>query len=89
VISQRAKQASYLLGLIDAMLLVLALFLAFTLRSLVQLPWLREGFGVDLPTHTWLLTVGIPVYWLLAYGHKLYDPTALRPRRRSSGSSGT
>ena len=86
MISQRARQATYLLGLVDAMLLVLALFLAFAARSLLPVPWLRDGIGVDLPTHTWLLTVGVPVFWLLAYGHKLYDPTALRGRASTAAA---
>jgi exopolysaccharide biosynthesis polyprenyl glycosylphosphotransferase len=86
VISQRAKQATYLLGLVDAMLLVLALFLAFAVRSLIPLPWLSDGLGLDLPTHTWLLTVGVPVYWLLAYGHKLYDTTALRGKASTAAA---
>jgi len=80
VISQRAKQAIYLFGLVDAMLLVLALFLAFGVRSLVPLPLLTDGLSIDLGTHFWLLTVGIPVYWLLATGQKLYDPAAMRGR---------
>ena len=80
MISQRAKQASYLFGLVDAMLLVLALFLAFGVRSLVPLPLLTDGLSIDLGTHIWLLTVGIPVYWLLATGQKLYDPAAMRGR---------
>jgi exopolysaccharide biosynthesis polyprenyl glycosylphosphotransferase len=78
VISQRARQASYLLALVDAMLLVLALFLAFAVRSLVPLPLLADGLAIDLTTHFWLLTVGIPVYWVLAWGQKLYEASALR-----------
>src|SRR5580765_2567788 len=62
------------------MLLVLALFLAFAVRSLVPLPLLADGLAIDLGTHIWLLTVGIPVYWMLASGQKLYDPTAMRSR---------
>lgn len=80
MISQRARQASYLFALADAMLLVLALFLAIGLRSLVPLPLLRDGLSINLGTHIWLLTVGIPVYWMLAWGHRLYDPSALRGR---------
>ena len=51
VMSQRAKQATYLFGLVDAMLLMLALFLAFGVRSLVPLPLLRDGLAIDLGTH--------------------------------------
>jgi len=80
VISQRAKQAAYLFGLVDAMLLVLALFFAVGVRSLVPLPLLSDGASIDLATHVWLLTVGIPAYWLLASGQKLYDPAAMRGR---------
>jgi exopolysaccharide biosynthesis polyprenyl glycosylphosphotransferase len=80
VISERAKQASYLLGLVDAMLLVLALFVAFGARSLVRLPLLSDGHAIDLGTHIWLLTVGIPMYWLLATGQKLYDPAVMRSK---------
>ncbi|HEX4823523.1 MAG TPA: sugar transferase [Candidatus Polarisedimenticolaceae bacterium] len=86
MISQRARQASYLLGLVDAMLLVLALLLAFAVRSLIPFPWLRDGLGMDLPVHTWLLTLGIPIYWLLAYGHKLYDPTSLRGKASTTAA---
>jgi exopolysaccharide biosynthesis polyprenyl glycosylphosphotransferase len=86
VISQRAKQATYIFGLVDAMVLVLALFAAFAVRSFVAIPGLYSGLGVDLPTHTWLLTVGIPVYWLLAYGHKLYDPAAMRGRASTAAA---
>src|SRR5262245_22720573 len=68
------------------MLLVLALFLAFAVRSLIPLPWLSDGLGMDLNLHTWLLTVGVPVYWLLAYGHKLYDPTALRSKASTAAA---
>jgi exopolysaccharide biosynthesis polyprenyl glycosylphosphotransferase len=78
VISQRAKQATYLFGVVDAMLLMLALFLAFAVRSLVPLPLLTDGLAIDFGTHIWLLTVGVPVYWLLASGQKLYDPAAMR-----------
>ena len=60
------------------MLLVLALFFAVGIRSLVPLPLLSDGAAIDLGTHVWLLTVGIPVYWLLASGQKLYDPAAMR-----------
>jgi len=80
VISQRAKQATYLFGLVDAMLLVLALFLAFGARSLLALPLLTDGISIDLGTHVWLLTVGVPVYWMLAWGNRLYDPAAMRGR---------
>jgi exopolysaccharide biosynthesis polyprenyl glycosylphosphotransferase len=80
VISQRARQATYLFGVVDALLLVLALFLAFGVRSLVPLPLLTDGFGIDLGTHIWLLTVGIPVYWVLAWAQRLYDPSAMRGR---------
>ena len=80
MISQRAKQAIYLFGLVDAVLLVLALFLAFAVRSLVPLPLLTDGRTIDLGAHIWLLTVGIPVYWLLASGQRLYDPTAMRSK---------
>jgi hypothetical protein len=62
VISQRARQAMYLFGLADAMLLVLALFLAYGVRSLAPIPMLQDGLAIDLPTHIWLLTVGIPAY---------------------------
>jgi exopolysaccharide biosynthesis polyprenyl glycosylphosphotransferase len=78
VISQRAKQATYLFGLVDAMLLVLSLFLAFAARSLVPLPLLADGLAIDLGTHIWLLTVGIPVYLILAWGQRLYEPGAMR-----------
>src|SRR5262245_56684821 len=60
------------------MLLVLALFVAFGVRSLVPLPLLSDGHAIDLGTHTWLLTVGIPLYWLLATGQKLYEPAVIR-----------
>jgi len=78
VISQRARQATYLFGLVDAMLLVLALLIAFGVRSLVSLPFLTDGLSIDLGTHIWLLTVGIPAYWLLAEWQKLYEPSAMR-----------
>jgi exopolysaccharide biosynthesis polyprenyl glycosylphosphotransferase len=86
VISQRAKQAAYLLGLIDAMLLVLALFIAYGIRSLAPLPLLENGIAISLNTHVWLLTVGIPVYWLLAYGQKLYDPAVMRGRAATAAA---
>jgi exopolysaccharide biosynthesis polyprenyl glycosylphosphotransferase len=62
------------------MLLVLALFIAFGVRSLVPLPFLTDGLTIDLGTHVWLLTVGIPVYWWLAWAQRLYDPAAMRGR---------
>jgi exopolysaccharide biosynthesis polyprenyl glycosylphosphotransferase len=34
--------------------------------------------GIDLGTHVWLLTIGIPGYWMLAWGQNLYDPAAMR-----------
>jgi exopolysaccharide biosynthesis polyprenyl glycosylphosphotransferase len=80
VISQRARQATYLFGLVDAMLLVLALFAAFGVRSLIPLPLLADGIAIELGTHIWLLTVGVPVYWLLAGAQRLYDPAAMRAR---------
>jgi exopolysaccharide biosynthesis polyprenyl glycosylphosphotransferase len=86
VISQRARQASYLLALVDSMLLVLALFLAFAVRSLVPLPLLTDGLAIDLSTHFWLLSVGIPVYWILAWGQKLYDPSALRSKAATAAA---
>jgi len=86
VISQRAKQATYLLALVDAMVLALALFLAFAVRSLVPLPLLADGLAIDLGTHVWLLTVGVPVYWIVAWGQKLYEPTALRSRASTATS---
>ena len=78
MISQRARQASYIFGLVDAMLLVLALFIAFGVRSLAPLPFLTDGLSIDLGTHIWLLTVGIPVYLFLAWGQRLYEPGAMR-----------
>ena len=86
MISQRAKQASYIFGLIDAMLLVLSLFLAYAVRSLIPLPLLQDGLTIDLGTHIWLLTVGIPVFWMLAWGQKLYDPAAMRGRASTVAS---
>jgi exopolysaccharide biosynthesis polyprenyl glycosylphosphotransferase len=86
VISQRARQASYLFGLVDAMLLVLALFVSVAIRSLMPLPFLTDGVAIDLGTHIWLLTVGIPVYWMLAWGQKLYDPAAMRGRASTVAS---
>jgi exopolysaccharide biosynthesis polyprenyl glycosylphosphotransferase len=80
VISQRAKQAIYLFGVVDAMLIALALFLAVGVRSLVPLPLLIGGSAIDIGTHLWLLTVGIPAYWLIASGQKLYEPAAMRGR---------
>src|SRR5262245_6699813 len=62
------------------MLLVVALFLAFAIRSLVPLPLLADGIAIDLGTHVWLLTLGIPSYWVLAAAQKLYDPSVLRGR---------
>jgi exopolysaccharide biosynthesis polyprenyl glycosylphosphotransferase len=62
------------------MLLVLALFLAIAVRSLVPLPLLADGVAIDLATHVWLLTVGIPIYWLLASSQRLYDASAMRGR---------
>jgi hypothetical protein len=58
VISHRAKELTYLVGLVDAMLLVRGLFLALGVRSLVPVRHLKDGLPIDLGTHvSWL---GIP-----------------------------
>jgi FlaA1/EpsC-like NDP-sugar epimerase len=80
VISTRAKQTAYLLAFAEGMLLSLAFSSAFAVRALVPLPALRDGVGIDFNVHAWLLTIGIPLYWLLAWAHKLYDPAAIRGR---------
>ena len=62
------------------MLLTLALFVAVGVRSLVPLPLLTDGSAIDLGTHLWLLTVGIPIFWMVAASQKLYEPAAMRSR---------
>jgi exopolysaccharide biosynthesis polyprenyl glycosylphosphotransferase len=80
VISTRAKQTSYLLAFAEAILLSLAFSCAFAMRALVPIPVLRDGSGLDFNVHAWMLTIGIPLYWLLAWGHSLYEPASIRGR---------
>ena len=82
MISTRAKQTAYLLAFAEGMLLSLAFSCAFATRALIPLPALGDGTGIDLNVHVWMLTIGIPLYWLLAWGHNLYEPASIR--RRSS-----
>ena len=79
MISTRAKQTAYLLAFAEAMLLSLAFSCAYAARAVV--PWLasHDG-GIDFNVHAWMLTIGIPLFWLLAWAHKLYDPAAIRGR---------
>jgi exopolysaccharide biosynthesis polyprenyl glycosylphosphotransferase len=80
VINTRARQTAYLLAFSDAMLLVLAFSSAFAVRALVKLPILNDGLRIDFSSHAWVLTLGIPLYWLLAWGNKLYEAPTLRSR---------
>jgi hypothetical protein len=80
VISTRAKQTAYLLVFAEGILLSLAFSCAFATRALVTLPTLEDGSGIDFNDHFWMLTIGVPLYWLLAWGHKLYEFAAIRGR---------
>jgi exopolysaccharide biosynthesis polyprenyl glycosylphosphotransferase len=80
VISTRAKQTAYLLVFAEGILLSLAFSCAFAVRALVALPTLEDGSGIDFNDHIWMLSIGIPLYWLLAWGNKLYDFAAIRGR---------
>ncbi len=73
MISHQAKQVSYLVGVVDATLLATAFVTAFAIRSLAPIPFLEEGIFIDLRLHTWLVTLGIPLYWFLANRGGLYD----------------
>jgi len=68
VISTRAKQTAYLLVFAEGILLSLAFSCAFTTRALVSLPSFGDGIGIDFNDHIWMLSIGIPLYWLLAWG---------------------
>ena len=80
MISTRAKQTAYLLAFAEGMLLSLAFSCAFATRALVPALALHDDSGIDFNIHAWMLTIGIPLYWLLAWGHNLYDPAAIRGR---------
>jgi exopolysaccharide biosynthesis polyprenyl glycosylphosphotransferase len=80
VISTRAKQTAYLLVFAEGILLSLAFSCAFTTRALVSLPSFGAGIGIDFNDHFWMLSIGIPLYWLLAWGNNLYDVAAIRGR---------
>jgi exopolysaccharide biosynthesis polyprenyl glycosylphosphotransferase len=80
VISTRAKQTAYLLVFAEGILLTLSFSCALSVRALAPLPTLADGSGLDVRDHFWMLTIGIPLYWLFAWGFKLYDPASVRRR---------
>ena len=80
MISTRAKQTAYLLAFAEGILLVLAFSCAFATRALIPALALHVDTGIEFNVHAWMLTIGIPLYWLLAWGHKLYEPAAIRGR---------
>jgi exopolysaccharide biosynthesis polyprenyl glycosylphosphotransferase len=84
--SPQAKQAGYLLALIDGLLLVLAFYLAFAFRALVPLGFLEDGSALDLSAHVGLLFLAVPVFLLLATAFGVYDPSRITGRAELAGA---
>ncbi len=79
--TQRVKQASYLLAIADATLLVVAYFAALATRTLHDLPGLPAMLELDLAAQFWLLAVAVPAYLVLADRLGLHRALASRSRR--------
>jgi exopolysaccharide biosynthesis polyprenyl glycosylphosphotransferase len=73
LISHHAKQVAYTVAAADSVLLALGFFLAFAARSLLAFPFLADGRTIDLELHTWLLTLGVPLYWVVGHRAGLYE----------------
>ena len=73
MLGRAARERAYLEAVTDAVLLCLAFGVAFTIRSLVSLPYLDSTRTIDFASHAWLLLVTLPAFWFLASSSGLYD----------------
>ena len=70
MLNQSVHQRSYLEIAVDAVMLVLGFCLAFWVRLRLDLP--MEGGRPLVEGHLWLISLGVPLYWLLAHQAGLY-----------------
>jgi exopolysaccharide biosynthesis polyprenyl glycosylphosphotransferase len=72
MLSQRPKQAAYVQGLVDVLLLCLAFAAAFHVRSNLPLPILGPPIPIAFATHFWMLAIVVPLYWALTRSDRPY-----------------
>lgn len=77
MIGARGRQTAYVAALLDAVLLCAAFALAFAIRRFTPLPVLEQKTP-DVAGHFWLLTMGVPVFLVIASAAGLYDPARIR-----------
>ena len=78
MLNQRARETAYFEATLDGLLLSLAFASAFTIRSLVPMDFLGPHRVPSFSAHFWLLSIGIPLFWILAGRSGLYDRSRCR-----------
>jgi len=86
--SERARQRTFLLAVLDAVLLTASFGCALAIRTQLDLPGFRKGFEAAPGEHIPVFLLSVPLFWVAASAAGLYRGDLVRLGPRSVVSAG-